>query len=69
MLFGADQALTNDQILRADNAAVALRLLGQDERLVWYVPSLDDLVGDDGVSLQSLLPRWIRPALVARRRS
>ena len=27
-LFGADQALTNDQILRADNAAVALRLLG-----------------------------------------
>jgi len=62
-LFGADQALTNDQVLRADNAAVALRLLGQDERLVWYVPSLDDLVGDDGVSLASLLPRWVRPGL------
>jgi hypothetical protein len=62
-LFGADQALTNDQILRADNAAVALRLLGQDDRLVWYVPSLDDLVGDDGVSLESLLPRWVRPGL------
>jgi len=42
---------------------VALRLLGQDERLVWYVPSIDDLVGDDGVSLQTLLPRWVRPAL------
>ena len=51
VLLGADQALTNDQVLRADNAAVALRLLGQDDRLVWYVPSLDDLVGDDGVSL------------------
>jgi len=63
VLFGADQALTNDQILRADNAAVALRLLGQDEKLVWYVPALEDLVGDDGVSLQSLLPRWVRPAL------
>ena len=63
LLFGADQALTNDQILRADNAAVALRLLGQDERLVWYVPSIDDLVGDDGVSLQTLLPRWVRPGL------
>ncbi len=63
LLFGADQAMTNDQILRADNAAVALRLLGQDERLVWYVPSLDDLVGDDGVSLQTLLPRWVRPGL------
>jgi hypothetical protein len=63
VLFGADQALTNDQILRADNAAVALRLLGQDERLVWYVPSLDDLVAGDGVSLESLLPRWVQPAL------
>lgn len=62
-LFGAAEALTNDQILRADNAAVALRLLGQDDRLVWYVPSLDDLVGDDGVSLESLLPRWVRPGL------
>jgi hypothetical protein len=63
VLFGADQALTNDQVLRADNAAVALRLLGQDRRLVWYVPSLTDLTGSDGVSLQSLLPRWIRPGL------
>ncbi|HEX5090878.1 MAG TPA: DUF4350 domain-containing protein [Nocardioides sp.] len=63
LLFGADQALTNDQILRADNAAVALRLLGQDRRLVWYVPSIDDLTGDDGVSLTSLLPDWIQPGL------
>ena len=39
-------------------------MLGQDERLVWYVPSIDDLVGDDGVSLQTLLPRWVRPGLV-----
>ena len=26
------------------------------ERLVWYVPSLDDLAADDGVSLATLLP-------------
>ncbi len=63
LLFGAEQSLTNEQILRADNAAVALRLLGQDERLVWYVPSIDDLLADDGVSLQTLLPRWVRPGL------
>jgi hypothetical protein len=63
VLFGADQALTNGQILRADNAAVALRLLGQQDRLVWYVPSVDDLVGDDGVSLQALIPRWVQPGL------
>ena len=63
MLLGADQALTNDQVLRADNAAVGLRLLGQRERLVWYVPTLTDLLADDGVSLRSLLPRWIVPGL------
>jgi hypothetical protein len=63
VVFGADQALTNDQVLRADNAAVALRLLGQDDRLVWYVPSLDDLLGDDGVALSTLLPRFLMPGL------
>jgi hypothetical protein len=61
VLLGAAEALTNDQVLRADNAAAVLRLLGQGDRLVWYVPSVDDLVGDDGVSLGTLLPRWIRP--------
>jgi hypothetical protein len=63
LLFGADQAFTNDQVLRADNAAVALRLLGQDRRLVWYVPSLADLSASEGVSMTSLLPRWIFPGL------
>jgi hypothetical protein len=63
VLLGADEMLSNDQVLRADNAAAALRLLGQGERLVWYVPSLDDLVADDGVSAASLLPRWIGPGL------
>ena len=42
----------------ADNAAVALRLLGQHDRLVWYVPDRRDVsAGDDGVSLRALLPR------------
>ena len=62
-LLGAGEALTNDQVLRADNAAVALRLLGGTDRLVWYVPSLDDVSAGDGVSLGSLLPPWLRPAL------
>lgn len=63
VLLGAGDLLSNDQVLRADDAAVALRLLGGRDRLVWYVPSLDDLVGDDGVSLTTLLPRWLRPSL------
>jgi hypothetical protein len=62
-LFGAGDALTNDQVARGDNAAVTLRLLGQSERLLWYVPSYDDLSAGDGVSAETLLPRWIRPGL------
>ena len=42
---------------------MALRLLGQRDRLVWYVPEAADLVGDDGVSLRTLLPEWILPGL------
>jgi hypothetical protein len=62
-LFGVSEALTNDQVLRADNAAAAVRLLGQDDRLVWYVPTVDDLPAGDGVSLETLIPRWILPGL------
>ncbi len=62
-LLGAPALLTNDQILESDNAAVALRLLGQRQRLVWYVPSLADLAGADSVSVRSLLPDWVTPGL------
>lgn len=63
VLLGAGQLLSNDQVLRADNAAVALRLLGGTDRLVWYIPSLDDVGAGDGVSAGTLLPRWLRPAV------
>ncbi|MBS43981.1 MAG: hypothetical protein CMH83_12625 [Nocardioides sp.] len=64
VVLTAGDVLTNDQVLRADNAAVALRLLGQQDELVWYVPSYDDLVADDGVGARSLLPAWLLPALL-----
>lgn len=63
-LVGTLDLLTNDQITDGDNAAAALRLLGGRERLVWYVPDYEDLVAEDSVSLRSLLPDWIVPALV-----
>ena len=63
VLFGAAEALTNDQVTRADNAAIALRLLGQDERLVWYVPDPADEAPGDAVTLGSLLPDGLVPAL------
>ncbi|KRF35191.1 DUF4350 domain-containing protein [Nocardioides sp. Soil805] len=63
LLLGAPGILENDQVLRADNATVALRLLGRGDRLVWYVPDLADLAADDGVSLRTLLPPWLVPAV------
>lgn len=62
-VLGAGQLLTNEQVTEADNAAAALRLLGQQPRLVWYVPDLADLDADDAVALRSLLPDWIVPGL------
>ena len=63
VLFGAGEALSNDQVLRGDNAAVALRLAGAGERLVWYVPDPTDAGADETVSLRSLIPRWVVPGL------
>lgn len=62
--FGAPEAFSNDQVLRADNAAVALRLLGARQRVVFYSPSLDDMVATDTGTAASMLPRFLTPALV-----
>lgn len=61
--LGAADLLSNEQVTLADNAAVALRLLGQGDRLVWYVPDAADLGAGETLSLGSLLPRWLGPAL------
>jgi hypothetical protein len=48
------------------NAALGLALLGQSERVVWYVPSFDDsdIEGEMPDSLGSLTPGWVTPAIV-----
>jgi hypothetical protein len=61
--LGAGQALSNDQVVRDDNAAVALRLLGQHDRLVWYLPTYDDAGDDETLSLWSFAPDWLAPSL------
>ncbi|WP_203338547.1 DUF4350 domain-containing protein [Nocardioides limicola] len=64
LLVGFGEALSNDQILTGDHAAIGLRLLGQHPRLVWYVPDFTDLDGEDAVAISDLLPDWARPGLV-----
>ncbi|GAA1927439.1 DUF4350 domain-containing protein [Nocardioides lentus] len=63
LLLGAEQTLSNGRVLEADNAAVALRLLGAGDRLVWYVPDPTEVSADDAVTVGSLLPAWLVPSL------
>lgn len=58
----APQALTNTQILDADNAAIALRLLGGSDRVVWYVADVGETAASDGRSLTLFLPPWALPS-------
>ncbi len=63
ILLGVGDLLANDRITRGDNAAFALRLLGQHPHLVWYVPDAHDNTSGDGVGISSILPRWLKPGL------
>lgn len=62
-VLGASAVLANDQVLRGDNAAVALRLLGARERLVWYVPDPADVPAGQSAAPSALLPPWLAPVL------
>ena len=62
-VVGGSALFSNREIQRADNAAVALRLLGGTHRLIWYVADAADIAGGEGVSVSSLLPRWLQPAM------
>lgn len=62
-LLGDTSVITNGAILDADNAAIALRLFGRTDHLVWYVPSLSDVMAADG-AVRSLAPAWFRPGLL-----
>lgn len=64
--LGDADLITNLRVAEDGNAALALRALGRNAHLVWYVPSVTD-VGDDAASapgLDALLPPAARLALV-----
>jgi len=58
-LVGAVALFSNAQVDEADDAAVALRLLGQHEKLVWYVADVADVPAGDAGSLAAMLPPWL----------
>lgn len=68
VLLGAPSVITNDSVEESDHAAIALRLLGQHPKVVWYVANADDLAaGDeraDDSALADVLPGWLVPSLL-----
>jgi hypothetical protein len=72
-LVGSPRTFSNAELANEGNAALALNLLGHDSRLVWYLPSLQDIPqpGDpdspegEQVSMWSLLPANVRFAVGA----
>lgn len=57
-VLGNPRPLTNEALDEAGNAALVLRLLGRQDRLVWYVPSLTELAEPSpaGSTLPPALP-------------
>jgi Domain of unknown function (DUF4350) len=63
IVLGAGQILQNSEIGRLHNAGVAVRLLGQGGRLVWYVPSPFDIAATD-TTVTSEVPRAVGPLVL-----
>ena len=62
-LLDAPEVITNDRVTEAGNAALALRLLGRHEQLVWYLPQPggDEAETAAATSPTAVLPEWTRP--------
>lgn len=57
---------SNEYLAEDGNAALALALLGQTDRVVWYVPSLadSDIEAQPVDTLGSLTPPWVTPVIL-----
>ncbi|QYF73875.1 DUF4350 domain-containing protein [Cryobacterium sp. PAMC25264] len=63
-LVADTSVFANDEIATFGNAALALNLLGQDDTLVWYLPTLGDVAATGPPSLGDLTPGWVTPVMV-----
>ncbi|WP_217184481.1 DUF4350 domain-containing protein [Streptomyces sp. AC495_CC817] len=62
-----DRLFSNAYLSENGNAALGLALLGQTERVVWYVPSYSDTDIEGSAepdTLGSLTPGWVTPAIL-----
>lgn len=63
-LLADGSQLRNDSVAAEGNAALALGLLGAQPTLVWYQPTLADVVGGAAPTLGELSPDWVTPVIV-----
>jgi hypothetical protein len=56
-VLGTADALSNEHVSERGNAALALTLLGGSDRLVWYLPTIDDSAS--APSIAQLTPGWV----------
>lgn len=63
-VLGAQQNLTNEAIVEDANAAMAIQLLGSNERLIWYTADPADNAVEGGPSFGSYIPQWLLPVLL-----
>jgi len=63
-VLGAGAALANETVTEQGNAALALGLLGEHPRLVWYQPDIDDYAFESDGTLASRQADWYLPLLV-----
>lgn len=64
VLLGSTDLVTNDRITDADNAAIAIRTLGNSERLVWYMPDIRDVPLTDQEQAEAFFPDWFGPMIL-----
>jgi hypothetical protein len=58
-VLGTTDALSNEHVADRGNAALALNLLGANQRLVWYLPTIDDSAAGAAPSIAELTPVWV----------
>ena len=60
-VIGTTDAFDNEHVAQRGNAALALTLLGDNDRLVWYLPTIDDSSAS-GPTIAQLTPAWVGAA-------
>jgi hypothetical protein len=63
-VVGVVSALSNGEITRDGDAALALNLLGRSDTLVWYIPTIEDLGDQVPPTIGELTPGWVTPLAV-----